>query len=105
MRYIHSVATVINGSYEWESEKAESNIANHGVSFEEAITSLEAVVTYEIPDEYDARRIKTTGFSLRGNLLLVVTTEYDVPADRTRIISARRATPQERKDYTDNTQW
>jgi len=41
--YAHLVATVVHGDFEWDDAKAESNLAKHGVAFEEAvITSTEA---------------------------------------------------------------
>jgi len=35
---VHAVATVIEGDFEWDDEKARSNLEKHGVSFAEAAT-------------------------------------------------------------------
>jgi hypothetical protein len=35
---VHDVPTVLEGDFEWDSAKAESNIRKHGVSFFEAAT-------------------------------------------------------------------
>lgn len=53
--------------------------------------------TLEIADSVDASRIVTVGFSSAARILLVVSTEVD--EDRLRIISARRATPAERRAF------
>ncbi len=87
---------MVSGDFEWDSEKAATNVVKHGVSFAEAITALVDVNAVEIADAEDAERILTIGFSSHARLLLVVSTDR---ATRTRIISARLATPAERAIY------
>lgn len=92
--YSQLVPTVLYGDhYEWETDKAETNVRDHGVTFEEAATVLDAFGTHEAADPNDATRTITIGFSTTARALLVVSTER---GDRTRIISARRATRRER---------
>ena len=85
--------------FEWNSEKAASNLAKHGVGFEEA-----AEVFFDpfcqsgdaTPDGVMEQRDFALGYSTTQRLVLVVSTERGV---RTRIISARPATTSERKQY------
>jgi uncharacterized DUF497 family protein len=90
--------TVISadGSYEWDKWKDEENRRKHGVSFEEGASALEFPRVRVAPDGGGKGRLKGVGYSLGGRLLTVVFEEGD-PRDR--IISARRATPAERRQF------
>jgi uncharacterized protein len=85
--------------FEWDSSKAEENLKNHGVGFDEALTVFgdPAARILDDPDHSanEAREI-IIGYSQRQRLLLVSFTER-VP--KVRIISARKATRRERQDY------
>lgn len=98
MAYVGFVGrTVVAGAFEWDSEKAESNVAKHGVSFEEAVTVFEDPHLLELEDVGAVGgRLNAIGFSRRGRILFVVTFEI---GERTRIISARGATGGERRHY------
>ena len=83
----------------WDSDKAAENLAKHGVSFEEAATVFRDVLsaTGTDPDHsFDEERFVTFGISTAGRLLTIAHTDRD---DTIRIISARPATPSERKIY------
>ncbi len=85
--------------FEWDPEKAARNLAKHGVSFHEAATVFgdPLAVTYHDPDHAENEdRFLTFGHSSEGRLLVVSHTDRD---DRTRIISARKATRKEGKQY------
>jgi uncharacterized protein len=88
------VATIINGSFEWDGTKAESNLAKHGVSFEEAATVFEDA-SHALVDDGGTGYL-LIGFSIRGRLLTVVHIER---GERERIISAWRATDAETRLY------
>lgn len=90
------MATVIHGEFEWDSAKAAANIATHGVSFEEGATALSDPLSVDEPDSMHPERINTLGYSAAGRVLLVVSTER---GDRTRIISAWRASKNEQARY------
>ena len=83
--------------FEWDANKAQSNIEKHGVTFEEA-----AEVFFDpFYKEGDAsanneQRYCIIGYSLAPRLLLVVHVERGV---RIRLISARPVTTAERKLY------
>jgi uncharacterized protein len=83
----------------WDPDKAAENFAKHGVSFEEAATVFRDVLsaTGTDPDHsLDEERFVTFGISTGGRLLTIAHTDRD---DTIRIISARPATPSERKIY------
>ncbi len=87
--------------FEWDPEKAARNWVKHGVSFHEAATVFgdPLAITYHDPDHSeDEERFLTFGHSNEGHLLVVSHTDR---GERTRIISARRATRRERKIYED----
>lgn len=84
--------------FEWDEEKARDNAKKHGVTFTEA-ASLFAGDYYFLFDkgEHDEPRFKSIGFDKYGRVLIVI---YTMPNDHTiRIISARKATKNERYQY------
>lgn len=86
-------------SFEWDEGKAKKNLIKHGVSFEEASTVFEDPLSLTIADPLhsdEEDRLVTLGESTDGRPLVVVFTER---GDNIRIISARRASRRERKDY------
>jgi len=90
------VPTVVEGDFEWESAKARSNLAKHGISFEEATTVFDDPRGIDAPDLYDPDRFVLIGRSSISRVLFVVHCQR---GDRIRIISARRATASQRKKY------
>lgn len=87
--------------YEWDAQKARQNQLKHGVSFEEAMTAFldEWARLVPDPDHSDGEdRFVLLGMSESGRLLVVCHT-YRRDDDSIRLISARRATPRERKSY------
>ncbi|WP_310429924.1 BrnT family toxin [Chamaesiphon sp. VAR_48_metabat_135_sub] len=86
-------------SFEWDEEKAKSNISTHDVSFDEATSVFEdpLFLTFADPEHsIQEQRFVIMGESARGRLLVVSYTER---ADATRLISARQVTRKERKAY------
>lgn len=83
----------------WDPGKADANLADHGVSFAEAVTVLEDdfALTREDPDAVGEQRFATLGLSGLGNLLVVVYTHRD--PDVVRIISAWKANKRQRLQY------
>ncbi|HEX8162306.1 MAG TPA: BrnT family toxin [Pyrinomonadaceae bacterium] len=85
--------------FRWDEEKAASNLAKHGVSFEEAQTAFDDLLYVDFfdPDHSaDEPRYLLVGESRRGRLLIISYTERD---NVTRLISAREVTPTERDAY------
>ena len=88
-------------TFDWDSAKARANVRKHGVSFEEA----RSVFYDEFARQYyDAEssgledRFLMLGMSNRSRILLVCHCERSA-GDVIRIISARKATRNERKYY------
>ena len=90
---------IIFNNFEWNQQKSESNLQNHGISFEEASTVFADpffIIFKDIEHSKDEQRFIIIGASDKLNYLFVSFTERD---ERTRIISARELTSKERKDY------
>jgi len=88
--------------FEWDPQKAKSNLEKHGVSFEEASTAFQDTLSLTIDDplhSIDEERLILIGMSQKNTVLVVVHTER---GDNIRIISARKATKKERKSYESN---
>jgi len=89
--------------FEWDLDKAASNLKKHRVGFDEASTAfgdpLGKIFFDEAHSAGEVREI-LIGHSIAGRLLLVSFTERG--RDRVRIISARLATRKEHKDYEEN---
>ena len=84
-------------AFEWDGRKAASNLNKHGVDFADAATVLDDELAVTVRDEsIGDDRYVTVGMDVLGRLLVVV---YAWRGDWVRIISARRATPRERKSY------
>jgi uncharacterized protein len=88
--------TVVEGDFEWDSSKAESNLAKHGVSFPEAATVFADPFSIYLDDGSGTGTMVVIGTSLRERLLYVVHIER---GDRDRIVSARLASPAQRDVY------
>jgi uncharacterized DUF497 family protein len=86
-------------TYEWDSRKAKENLRKHRVSFEEAATVFldPLALTFPDPDHSDEEdREITIGVTARHRAVFV---SHSQRGDRIRIISARKATRKERKQY------
>lgn len=88
--------TVVEGDFEWDSTKAASNLAKHGVSFPEAATVFADPMAVYLDDGSGTGNMVVIGTSLRERLLYVV---HVARGERDRIISARPATATERTVY------
>lgn len=85
--------------FDWDKQKAASNLAKHKVSFEEAATVFGDPLsdTFDDPDHSaEERRFLIIGHSERGKLLFVSHTDS---GENVRIISAREPTRVEREKY------
>lgn len=73
-------------------------LRKHGVDFADAVLVLEddLALTMEDPDSEEEARFITMGHDPYGRVLVVV---YTWRGDRTRLISARKATGSERRRY------
>jgi uncharacterized protein len=86
--------------FEWDPEKAASNIRKHGIRFADAVPVFEddEAVTLRDDSEGEERWI-TIGMDAFGRVLLVV---YAWRDEDIRVISARAATQGESQQYMEN---
>jgi uncharacterized DUF497 family protein len=85
--------------FEWDPEKAKRNVKKHKVSFEEAVTVFYDALsaTFDDPEHSTGEaRFITIGLSSRSRLIVVAHTDRE---QALRIISARPATPRERRKH------
>lgn len=85
--------------FEWDENKATTNLSKHGVPFDEAKTVFDdpLYVDFYDPDHsYDEHRYIIVGQSQKGRLLIVSYTERE---NVIRLISAREVTQKERETY------
>ena len=88
-------------NFEWDDRKAASNLAKHGVSFDEGKSVFDdpCYVDFYDPDHsYEEHRYIIVGISQQQRLLVVSYTER---GDIIRLISARLATRKEQRLYED----
>ena len=84
--------------YQWDSDKADSNLRKHGVDFADAVSVFSDDLAHTLEeDRYEEERFITIGIDAFGRVLVVVYTWRD---EEIRIISARKATRTERRQYT-----
>ena len=89
--------------YESDPEKDRTNREKHGISFAEASTVFLDRLAATVSDErhsIEEFRFRTIGYTTSQRLVIVAHTDRD---DRIRIISAREATPRERREYEQQT--
>jgi len=85
--------------FEWDPRKAATNLSKHGVSFEEAATVFGDPLGRFVADprhSSEEERLVLLGSSREERLLAVMFVDR---RETIRIISARRATRRERRDY------
>ena len=82
---------------EWDGRKARANLAKHGIDFADAATVFHDELAITVPDgRSPEERFVTLGSDALGRIVVVA---YTWQGERPRIISARRATPRERRVY------
>ena len=90
--------------FEWDEKKNKTNIEKHGISFEEAASVFsddEALIILDEEHSQKEERFMLIGFSYKANLLVVCHC-YRENETTIRIISARKANANERKEYVNN---
>ncbi|WP_295392740.1 BrnT family toxin [uncultured Thiodictyon sp.] len=86
--------------FQWDEHKNRTNLRKHGVDFRDAVYAFADPHALNIPDDDHSQgeeRWVLLGVATDHQLLLVVHT--DCTAGEIRLISARRATRQERATY------
>jgi uncharacterized DUF497 family protein len=86
--------------FEWDDHKTRQNFLKHSLRFETAVLGFDDPCALTQPDEFseDEERWVTLGAIGTGAVLFVVHTWHEVDGKQTiRVISARSATPRERR--------
>lgn len=95
-RILHQVGQSL---YEWDADKAATNLLKHGVSFEEAASAFDDpnALLLNDPDHSDEEsRFLLLGWSAASRLVMVIHAERGL---QIRLISARTAANKERRLY------
>ncbi len=90
--------------FDWDPNKAKANLSKHGIGFEQAASIFidpKMISVFDSEHSEHEDRWATIGIDGNGILSVVVHTFQQVEADscRVRIISARKATRKESKQY------
>lgn len=88
--------------FEWDLAKATANLVKHGISFEDAQKVFEDPLQRSRQDRHEGGEERWQTLGMVGGLILVLvahTWRDDHEDEVIRIISARRATKQERREY------
>jgi uncharacterized protein len=87
--------------FTWDPKKARSNRRDHGVSFEVAARVWQDPLHVIVPDRWEDGEERWHAIGQVGGATLLVVHAYldDDGTVAIRIISARRATPHERRAY------
>ena len=84
-------------AFQWDPSKARANRLKHGVGFPDAVGTFEDPLALTGEDPHPTEnRFATVGLDFLGRLVLVTWTWR---GDDIRLISARLATPRERRQY------
>ena len=83
--------------FEWDPGKARENLKEHGIDFADAVGVFDnPYMQREDPDALGEQRFVATGLDILGRLLVVA---YTYRPGKIRLISARKATRKEGKEY------
>ena len=94
---MHRCAYTCRVAYEWDPKKAATNLRKHKVEFADAVTVFEDEFAVTIDDdEPEEKRFVTIGMDAFSRVLVVV---YTWRGNNIRIISARKAGAEERRQY------
>jgi len=84
-------------AYQWDKDKAAANLRKHGIDFADAVSVFSDDLAITIPDErFDEERFITIGMDAFGQVLVIV---YTWCGNEIRMISARKATRYEQRQY------
>ena len=91
-------------TFEWDPIKAKENLRKHKVSFERVAEVLLDPLAISVVDEGHSEREErwvSIGKDRRGNILILIHTFLEVSTEecKIRIISARKATKREKRQY------
>lgn len=96
----------MNYNFEWDSNKAKSNLVKHKIAFDSAVSIFkdkDAISIFDDEHSKNEDRWVTIGMDFETRTLVVVHTFIALDQDncKIRVISARKATKNEQKIYTE----
>ena len=84
-------------TYQWDKNKAAINLRKHGIDFADAVAVFSDDLAISTSDErFEEERFISIGLDALNRLLVVI---YTWRGEEIRLISARFATRQERRQY------
>ena len=85
-------------AFEFDPAKTRANLQKHGISFAHAKQALRdpMALTMDDPDALEEQRFVTLGMDALGRVLVVI---HTLREEQTRLISARKASRGEAKNY------
>jgi uncharacterized protein len=90
-------SSILKGvAFEWDARKNAANRRKHGIDFADAVRIFDGAIV-KGPDEREDQEVRMIAFGTLG--LGVIAVVYTWRGETCRIISARRATSNERKAY------
>jgi uncharacterized DUF497 family protein len=84
--------------FEWDENKNQQNRQKHGISFEEAKEIFSSIVFTSVDRRFDYNEIREVSIGTIQDFV-IVTVAHTERNGKTRLISARKATPKERRQY------
>ncbi len=84
--------------FEWDENKNRTNIAKHGIDFRDAVRVFDSTYQTEEDDGPWQGEIRDRTLGLLDGIIVLVIIHTDRNG-KTRLISARRATPHERRKF------
>jgi uncharacterized DUF497 family protein len=99
-----AVFSLEDKEFTWFEQKNRDNVKNHGLSLMEAASVfLDPYLVVRYDDTHSsADEVRWKGIGLLGNSLLLSIVFTEDQNDKIRLISAREASPKEKKDYYEN---
>jgi uncharacterized protein len=91
----------VDFEFEWDEEKASRNLKKHGIAFDYAVHAFDDPFRLEradLDEDHGEDRWSITGLIEMRQIVVVFT----MRGPKMRIISARKATNDEREDYWEN---
>ena len=87
--------------FEWDDLKAASNLAKHDISFDEARAAFDDPFLIErFDDRMDYEEDRFVAYAMNDGVILMIA--YTMRGERTRIITARKASKREMERYDRN---
>ena len=86
--------------FRWDNKKSKSNITKHGISFEEAKSVfLDEYARFKHDPDHSLDEIRYLLLGISSSLRVLVVVHTAIEEDIIRLISARKATRREAKQY------